>query len=421
MARRSFLITLLITLVASWVSPWGSVAACAQELTWFKRHSAQAGPPVTPHPAIVRVLSVDDDGTSMGSGTLIDLSANYGLVITNWHVVRDTLGQVTVIFPQGYQSPARIAKVDEDWDLAALLIWRPPVDPIRMASRPPRPGDAIRIAGYGSGRFRVASGRVNQFVSPGRDLPFEMIEVTAEARQGDSGGPMLNANGELAGVLFGSARGTTSGSHSGRLQQFLSDVFPLSRYDRPAQEAATTRVMAQATRGEEAINDRWKGQRRVLGEPQVAGMPTAASSPNSPALAANSRPADAERPPMVHLNPEAYRTGKNRPEIAARWNVPQRENSQTNSHNAPRQGATAASERTTSRAATVSNWNAPSKISSDVEREAIDSPAEASGTQLPLWRELTGVTPWEQGKTVLALIGLLTVVAQLVRVNRQRG
>ncbi len=57
-----------------------------------------------------------------------------------------------------------------------------------------------------------------QYLSPGGNNPFELLEVAVAARDGDSGGPILNAQGELAGVLFGAARGRTAGSFCGRVQ-----------------------------------------------------------------------------------------------------------------------------------------------------------------------------------------------------------
>jgi hypothetical protein len=66
------------------------------------------------------------------------------------------------------------------------------------------------------------SGHCTQYVAPGANLPFEMVELSAEARQGDSGGPIFNERGELAGVLFGASQGTTSGSYCGRVSAFLA-------------------------------------------------------------------------------------------------------------------------------------------------------------------------------------------------------
>lgn len=164
---------------------------------------------------------------SFGSGTLIFAGDDYGLVVTNWHVINEATGQISVHFPDGFYSPATIQKVDRDWDLAILAIRRPPnVQPVALANEPPRPGEPLTIAGYGSGEYRAASGPCTQYVAPGMDFPFEMVEVAVSARQGDSGGPIFNAKGELAGVLFGEGNGRTSGSYCGRVRWFLTSVVP---------------------------------------------------------------------------------------------------------------------------------------------------------------------------------------------------
>ena len=99
-----------------------------------------------PHPSVVRVIVPEQGATSYGSGTLIDVRDNYGLVITNWHVVRDSQGPVEVMFPSGFTSQARALKVDADWDLAALVIWRPPVQPVKIAIKPHIPAISLPSA-----------------------------------------------------------------------------------------------------------------------------------------------------------------------------------------------------------------------------------------------------------------------------------
>jgi hypothetical protein len=185
---------------------------------------APAGQPGGIHPAVVRVMATDRDGFSLGSGTLVALSDHHGLVVTNWHVVRDAAGPIAVAFPNGFRSAASVLRTDRDWDLAALAIWRPNVEPVPLAGVPPRPGEPLTIAGYGSGQYRTITGRCTQYVAPGYNKPFEMVELSAPARQGDSGGPIFNSRGELAGVLFGTARGQTSGSYCGRVRAFLTSV-----------------------------------------------------------------------------------------------------------------------------------------------------------------------------------------------------
>lgn len=179
-----------------------------------------------PHPAVARIVVPEGEATSYGSGTLVDVRDEYGLVVTNWHVVRDGMGEVEVIFPDGFRSKARPLKVDADWDLAALVIWRPTAAPVKLAATAPQPGEQLTICGYGSGNYRAATGRCTQYYAPAENLPQHMVELDVEARQGDSGGPIFNARGELAGVLFGAGQGTTLGSFGGRVENFLASLAP---------------------------------------------------------------------------------------------------------------------------------------------------------------------------------------------------
>ncbi len=190
----------------------------------------------TPHPAVVRVVAPGSGSISHGSGCLVAVNEQHGLVITNWHVINEATGTITVEFPDGFESSATVQKFDRDWDLAALVIWRPSVAPATLASHAPQPGDPLTIAGYGSGKYRAASGQCTQYVAPGLKFPYEMVEVSVAARQGDSGGPIFNSRGELAGVLFGAGEGRTSGSYCGRVHWFLNSV--VGRRDSPANVAA---------------------------------------------------------------------------------------------------------------------------------------------------------------------------------------
>ena len=164
------------------------------------------------------------DGAAFGSGTLVAVNRNCGLIVTNWHVVRDATGPILVTFPNGFRSDATVLRADRNWDLAALVIWRPNVEPVPLATAVPKPGEPLAIAGYGSGSYRTTAGECTQYVAPGQNQPFEMVELAAAARNGDSGGPILNGRGELAGVLFGSAAGRTTGSYCGRVRWFLEPV-----------------------------------------------------------------------------------------------------------------------------------------------------------------------------------------------------
>ena len=167
----------------------------------------------------------------MGTGSLVAVDAAHGLVVTNWHVVRDATGPITVVFPDGFRSGALLLKTDRDWDLAALAIQRPQAQPLPMATEPPRPGEPLSIAGYGpEGAYRAVAGRCVKYHTPGGNLPHEILEVDVEARRGDSGGPICNGRGEIAGIFFGAggnlcSGGYTMGSYCGRVRLFLAAAY----------------------------------------------------------------------------------------------------------------------------------------------------------------------------------------------------
>jgi hypothetical protein len=182
----------------------------------------RADSPQTPHPAVVRVIAAEPGGASLGSGTLVDANEDHGLVITNWHVVRDAPGSVIVVFPDGFQSMGRVLRMDSNWDLAAILINKPQASPVRVAREAPRIGEPLTIAGFGSGSYRSVAGACTQYLAPSLEHPYELVELAASARQGDSGGPIFNSRGELAGVLFGEGGGRTTGAYCGRVHSFLT-------------------------------------------------------------------------------------------------------------------------------------------------------------------------------------------------------
>lgn len=176
----------------------------------------------TPHPAVARIVAPEGSGTSLGSGVLVDVNQSQGLVLTNWHVVRDARSALLVQFPDGFQSAGTVIRWDEAWDLAAIVIWKPSTMPVPVAPQPPAIGEPLTIAGFGRGSYREETGPCLDYLSPGTGYGKEFVELKATARQGDSGGPIFNARRELAGVLFGQNEGRTLGSCSTRVRAFLA-------------------------------------------------------------------------------------------------------------------------------------------------------------------------------------------------------
>jgi len=177
-----------------------------------------------PRPAVARVVCGAGPGTDCGSGVLVEVRGRHALVLTAWHVVRGNRDAISVRWPDGTAAPARVAASDDAFDLAALFTAAPAAAPVPVAARPPAPGDRLTIAGYGPPPFdyREASGEMTQRLGPTGRHPMHMVELRAGARRGDSGGPILTADGELAAVLFGSNGEITIGSNTTEIRALLS-------------------------------------------------------------------------------------------------------------------------------------------------------------------------------------------------------
>jgi len=225
-----------------------SLAALILSLSIQPLNAEELSPNV-PHPAVARIMSVETNAASFGSGTLVYKQGKHALLITNHHVIRDSQKEILVSFPNGFRSSAKVVASDPTWDLAALLIWSPSMPAVSITKNAPQPGDKLTIAGYGSGRYRAVSGVCSQYVSPGLSQPHEMVELKAVARQGDSGGPIFNQKGELAGVLFGAGWRTTAGSYSGRVKKFLDPIvgrMQKSVVEKQPMEVATTEASSSS-------------------------------------------------------------------------------------------------------------------------------------------------------------------------------
>ena len=315
------------------------------------------GAPTAPggraRPAVARIVTPQRDGMAFGSGTLVAVNDTQGLVLTNWHVVEEATAPVTVMFPDGFSSTASVLKADRDWDLAALVIRRPNAEPVALAIQPPRRGETLTIAGYGPGPYREVAGPCTQYVAPGPRHAFEMVELAATARQGDSGGPIFNSRGELAGVLFGTGGGSTTGSYCGRVRWFLASI--LGDTQRAPPEVAR---VAQQPRQQ---------------EPGLVTLPPPSAPPPAPAP----QPA-AQAAPLVAVS-------------------------------APQAVAPPTPPASTSAA---DPGQAAAPLSSPVERPATQQPP---GTELVSFDALIGTNRFEQIKTALAAVGLLTIFFSTLR------
>ena len=177
----------------------------------------QAQPPasVAVYEAIVPPLVVIEtqrpggaDGRSgVGSGVIVNAE---GDILTSLHVVENA-ASIRVRFSDGTESPAAVRATDPAHDIAVLAPARlPEVVVPAVLGGGARVGDEVFAVGHplgltGSLSAGVVSGLDRSFpMSNGRTLG-GMIQFDAAVNPGNSGGPLLNRNGQVIGIVTGLA------------------------------------------------------------------------------------------------------------------------------------------------------------------------------------------------------------------------
>lgn len=190
--------------------------------------------------SIVVRISVSDGGGvfSKGSGTVIEYEDQH-YVMTCAHLFSDnTSGRGTTVCVGGSCYPARLIGRDPNYDLAVLSVNLPTHikdRAVQVAHEHARQGDTTEFAGFGpNNRYRAVPGRVTGYTRANNVPTSDVMVMTGGARQGDSGGPMFDADGQLTAVLWGSDGGSSYGTCCHRIRRFLSGCCP-PRYAQPRQ------------------------------------------------------------------------------------------------------------------------------------------------------------------------------------------
>ncbi len=155
-----------------------------------------------------------EEADGAGSGTIID---DTGSILTSLHVVTGATS-IEVIFPSGVRSAAVISGTMPDKDIAMLITENPPLPLLPATMGNPgalQPGDEAVVVGNPFGlRHTVTAGVISglerDFRLPDTGVVVPgLIQFDAAVNPGNSGGPLLNAAGELVGVVIGLANPTT--------------------------------------------------------------------------------------------------------------------------------------------------------------------------------------------------------------------
>ncbi|MCF6278123.1 MAG: trypsin-like peptidase domain-containing protein [Anaerolineales bacterium] len=155
------------------------------------------------------------DGQVSGSGVIISAD---GYIVTNNHVIEGAK-DLKVALSNGSQLSAEIVSTDIYADLAVLKVsGEMPAVAVFGNSDNLKPGESVIAIGSPLGEFRntVTVGVVSatgRSLDTGKGYFMEnLVQTDAAINQGNSGGPLVNLNGEIVGINTMIVRGNGSGA-----------------------------------------------------------------------------------------------------------------------------------------------------------------------------------------------------------------
>ncbi|WP_420991965.1 S1C family serine protease [Cupriavidus sp. 30B13] len=146
------------------------------------------------------------EGRQIGSGVVVTES---GMILTNYHVIAGAK-RLEITFFDGSTSEASVVQAIPEKDLAIIKAKTIPDDlPAATlgSSRDLAPGSEVVAVGFPFGigpsvSAGVVSGLDREFISPDNKQNLDkLIQFDAAANPGNSGGPLVNMNGEVVGIV----------------------------------------------------------------------------------------------------------------------------------------------------------------------------------------------------------------------------
>jgi serine protease DegS len=138
--------------------------------------------------------------SSIGSGVIMNTA---GYILTNAHVIKNA-NDIRITLNDGRQAEARLIGLDVDTDLAVINIPLQGLPQIPIGnSSDIKIGDVVLAIGnpYNFGQT-VTQGIVSATSRKRRGISYfdDFIQTDADINQGNSGGALVNADGELIGI-----------------------------------------------------------------------------------------------------------------------------------------------------------------------------------------------------------------------------
>jgi len=188
-----------------------SIASAMASATPPAAFSANVYQIIRPSLVLIQVEEKHENAKSdfgLGSGVVVD---NFGNMLTSLHVVNGA-SKIMVTFADGSQSEATIVDSQPQNDIAVIQAYDTPLSVTPAVLGNPnsmRVGDEAFVVGnpfglYSSMSAGVISGFNRVFQLPNSDIALHgMIQVDAAVNPGNSGGPLLNRDGYVIGIVTG--------------------------------------------------------------------------------------------------------------------------------------------------------------------------------------------------------------------------
>jgi len=181
------------------------------------------------------------DFSDEGAGTGIVVRPD-GYIVTNAHVIQSA-NEIKVTLPSGVSYDARVVGRDRVTDLSVLKIDDQDLpfasfgdsDDLRVGDWVVAVGNALALRGGPTVTQGIVSGKGRRIVTEIGEL-YDLIQTDAAINQGNSGGPLVNLEGEVVGintVIVREAQGLGFAISSSAAKPIIDSLIAYGRVVRP--------------------------------------------------------------------------------------------------------------------------------------------------------------------------------------------
>jgi S1-C subfamily serine protease len=186
-----------VLLAAAMLLLWGTAASATVRNLEPRADSAEPPAAVPPDRAAAAAVRIDGrGGGQFDTGSGVAVAPN--VVLTNAHLMNDPVSLVTQR-DDTVLSTGRIERASNGLDLAVAVTNGPRLSPIELAPKDPNAGETVTMIGYPAGERTVTTARIEGTLLRGG---VTVLRFSPEPHPGQSGSPLIDAQGRLVGVAF---------------------------------------------------------------------------------------------------------------------------------------------------------------------------------------------------------------------------